>query len=201
MEKESLSIRMMHGDNQYSVEWATPQDLFDKLDAEFGFTLDPCCTHENAKCTKHYTQKENGLIQDWSGERVFMNPPYGREIAEWMKKAATSNTLVVALIPARTDTKWFHEWVVPYADIRFIKGRLRFNGHKKDAPFPSIIAIYNAQTKQDSEKHGKWTETKEHARCGENTWEWTNFYCSECDAPSDRPYEFCPYCGAKMDGE
>ena len=97
-----------------TAEWATPQDFFDKLDAEFHFTLDPCCTHENAKCKKHYTIAENGLQQDWTGERVFCNPPYGRKIGEWVKKAHDSKCLTVMLLPARTDTKWFHEYIYIY---------------------------------------------------------------------------------------
>ena len=127
-----------------TAEWATPQDFFDKLDAEFHFTLDPCCTHENAKCKKHYTIAENGLQQDWTGERVFCNPPYGRKIGEWVKKAHDSKCLTVMLLPARTDTKWFHEYIYIYiyAEIRFIKGRLYFNDGEGRAPFPSMVVIF-----------------------------------------------------------
>ena len=92
-------------------EWGTPQALFDELDREFHFTLDPCSTHENAKCRKHYTKEEDGLLQDWTGERVFCNPPYGRHIGDWVKKAHDSDCLTVMLLPARTDTKWFHEYI------------------------------------------------------------------------------------------
>ena len=125
-----------------TAEWATPQDFFDKLDAEFHFTLDPCCTHENAKCKKHYTIAENGLQQDWTGERVFCNPPYGRKIGEWVKKAHDSKCLTVMLLPAGTDTKWFHEYIYIYAEIRFIKGRLYFNDGEGRAPFPSMVVIF-----------------------------------------------------------
>jgi len=123
-------------------EWETPQELFDKLNREFNFTLDPCATKENAKCDKFYTKKENGLIQDWSGERVFMNPPYGRVIGKWVKKASESKAeIVVCLLPARTDTKWFHDYIYHKAEIRFLKGRIKFGGGKNSAPFPSMIVI------------------------------------------------------------
>lgn len=140
-----MAVRMLHGDKVYEIEYETPKEFFNELDKEFRFTLDPCSTHANAKCAKHYTKEENGLLQDWGGERVFMNPPYGKEIVEWVKKAAESNTLVVALIPARTDTKWFHTYVLPYAEIRFIKGRLKFGNSKKVAPFSNLIAIYKGK--------------------------------------------------------
>ena len=131
-----------------SNEWETPQDLYDKLDKEFGFTLDPCCTKESAKCDKYYTEKDNGLIQDWSNYIVFMNPPYGREIPKWIEKAykeSLKGATVVCLIPARTDTKYWHKYIFPYAEIRFIKGRVKFEGNQKGsgaAPFPSAIAIF-----------------------------------------------------------
>lgn len=128
-------------------EWATPSDFFAMLDAEFHFDLDPCCTHENAKCKKHYTLKDNGLMQNWGGQRVFCNPPYGRAIKDWMRKCAEesrkSDTLVVALVPARTDTAWFHDYVYKKArEIRFIRGRLRFNDARDSAPFPSMIIVF-----------------------------------------------------------
>lgn len=96
-------------------EWATPQDFFDRLDEEFDFTLDPCATPENAKCSRYFTKGGDGLSQDWSGDRVFMNPPYGREIGKWVKKAyeeSQKGALVVCLIPARTDTSYWHEFVI-----------------------------------------------------------------------------------------
>lgn len=128
-----------------SNEWTTPQDLFDKLNEEFNFTLDPCATHENAKCKKYYTIEENGLEQDWQGEIVFCNPPYGRKISKWVEKSykeSVKGVLVVMLIPSRTDTKYWHEWIFGKAEIRFIKGRLKFSGSKNSAPFPSAIVIY-----------------------------------------------------------
>lgn len=124
--------------------WSTPQDFFDNLNAEFHFTLDPCATPENAKCDKFYTKDDDGLLKDWGEERVFMNPPYGRAIGEWVKKAHESNTLVVCLLPARTDTRWWHEYVIGGgAEVRFIKGRLKFGGSKNSAPFPSAVVIYS----------------------------------------------------------
>ncbi len=123
-------------------EWATPQDVFDELNVEFNFTLDPCCTHENAKCVQYYTKVENGLKQSWVGHNVFMNPPYGREIITWMQKAHTCGAdIVVCLVPARTDTKWWHEFAMKGA-IRFIRGRLKFNDSKNSAPFPSAIVVF-----------------------------------------------------------
>lgn len=129
-------------------EWETPQDLFDKLNEEFNFTLDPCATKENAKCKKYYTIAEDGLSQTWRGERVFMNPPYGREIGKWIRKAfeenRDNNVLVVCLIPSRTDTRYWHDYIfdVDEVDIRFLKGRLKFGEGVNSAPFPSAIVIY-----------------------------------------------------------
>jgi phage N-6-adenine-methyltransferase len=126
-------------------EWATPKELFDRLNAEFRFTLDPCCTHENAKCEKHYTASEDGLSKSWANERVFMNPPYGREIGKWMAKAHWASrehgATVVCLIPSRTDTNWWHEYAMPH-EIRFIRGRVYFVGGADDrAPFPSAVIV------------------------------------------------------------
>ena len=127
--------------------WATPQNFFDELDKEFHFTLDPCATPENAKCKKYYTVKEDGLKQDWQGETVFCNPPYGKAIKNWVKKcyeeSRKPNTKVVMLIPVRTDTKYFHEYIYKKAkEIRFVKGRLKFGCSKNSAPFPSMVVIF-----------------------------------------------------------
>lgn len=94
-------------------DWETPQAFFDELDREFHFTLDPCCTPETAKCKKYYTPTENGLLQDWGGETVFCNPPYGRELSKWIEKCAkeSEHAKVVMLIPARTDTIAFHKYI------------------------------------------------------------------------------------------
>lgn len=128
--------------------WATPQDLFDQLDKEFHFTLDVCATPENAKCQKFYTKLENGLVQPWKGV-VWCNPPYGREIGQWVRRAlfaCIAGTTVVMLLPARTDTKWFHQYIYNRSnvEVRFIKGRLKFGGHQNSAPFPSMIVVFNA---------------------------------------------------------
>lgn len=128
-----------------SNEWETPQDLFDKLNKEFNFTLDPCSTHDNFKCKKHYTIEEDGLKQDWFGEVVFVNPPYGREISKWVKKSYEEwqkGVTVVMLIPSRTDTKWFHDYILGKAEVRFIKGRLKFGDNTNSAPFPSMIIVF-----------------------------------------------------------
>lgn len=109
-------------------DWETPQALFNELDMRYHFTLDPASTHENAKCEKHYTKEENGLIQSWEGETVFCNPPYGRNIGEWVKKCAeeSSRAKVVMLIPARTDTAYFHDYIYRKAKVTFLRGRLKF---------------------------------------------------------------------------
>lgn len=127
--------------------WSTPQDFYDNLNREFNFTLDPCATVENAKCDKFYTIKEDGLMQDWQGEIVFCNPPYGRAIKDWVKKCAVESkkpgTTVVMLIPARTDTTYFHEYIYKKAkEIRFVRGRLKFGCSENSAPFPSMVVIF-----------------------------------------------------------
>lgn len=123
--------------------WATPQWLYDALDKEFGFTLDPCSDGANAKCEKFYTPIENGLLRDWGTDVVFMNPPYS-EVDDWMRKAygsAMEGATVVCLIPARTDTRWWHEFCMK-AEIRFIRGRLKFGDADTGAPFPSAIVVF-----------------------------------------------------------
>lgn len=128
-----------------SDEWATPQDLFDRLNDEFHFTVDVCATSENAKVSRFFTKDQDGLKQDWTGETVWCNPPYGRTVKAWIHKCfqhSVGGGTAVLLIPARTDTKWFHDYVYGKAEIRFIKGRLHFNGSKWNAPFPSMIVIY-----------------------------------------------------------
>ena len=127
-----------------SEEWATPQSLFDELNKEFHFTLDPCATPENAKCKRFFTKEQDGLKQSWNGETVFCNPPYGRAIKDWVKKAheeAVKGATVVLLIPARTDTAYFHDYIYRKHEFRFIRGRLHFNECKSPAPFPSMIVI------------------------------------------------------------
>ena len=130
-------------------EWSTPQDFFDELNKEFNFTLDPCATSGNAKCTKYFTVEDDGLKQDWSKDTVFMNPPYGREIKYWVQKAyeeSLKGATVVCLIPARTDTAYWHDYIFGKADdIRFLRGRLKFGESKNPAPFPSAIIIYKGE--------------------------------------------------------
>lgn len=132
-----------------SNEWTTPQYLFDELNEEFNFTLDPCATDENAKCSKYFTIEDDGLSKDWSNDVVFMNPPYGREIKKWIKKAyeeSLNGATVVCLIPARTDTTYWHDFIFDKTDdIKFLKGRLKFGNSKNSAPFPSAIVIYECK--------------------------------------------------------
>jgi len=126
-------------------EWATPQAFFDALNSEFHFTLDPCATDENHKCTRYFTEKDNGIIQSWDNEIVFCNPPYGRVLKDWVKKASdTVGGVVVMLIPSRTDTRYFHEYIYQKenVEIRFLKGRLKFGDGKGSAPFPSMVVIF-----------------------------------------------------------
>lgn len=124
-----------------SDEWETPQDLFDNLNNQFNFTFDVCATKENAKCLKYFTKKDNSLKKKWPKSWKWMNPPYGREIHNWIYKASDVGK-TVCLLPARTDTKWFHYCILKKAEIRFIKGRLKFGDNKNSAPFPSIIVIF-----------------------------------------------------------
>ena len=132
-----------------SNDWATPQDFYNQLDAEFEFTLDPCASQSSAKCSSFYTADDDGLSKNWEGQTVFMNPPYGRKIGNWIQKAyeegEKSNTRVVALIPARTDTKYWHNYCMKATEIRFVKGRLKFgkDNAKNSAPFPSAVVIFS----------------------------------------------------------
>lgn len=126
-----------------SDSWATPQDLFNKLNEHFGFTLDVCAEPHNAKCERYFTAEQDGLLQEWTGV-CWMNPPYGREIGRWMKKAYESSlqgATVVCLVPSRTDTKWWHSYAVK-GEILFLKGRLKFGSAKNSAPFPSAIIVF-----------------------------------------------------------
>ena len=134
-----------------NMNWCTPQDFFNALDAEFHFVLDAAATEKSKKCARCYTPETDGLSQSWDvGGAVFCNPPYGRQIGEWVKKAYTEATrggyTVVLLIPARTDTSYFHDYIYKKAEIRFIRGRLHFTDEdgntKQAAPFPSMLVIY-----------------------------------------------------------
>jgi phage N-6-adenine-methyltransferase len=139
--------------------WETPQDFYDRLDKEFGFTLDPCCLESSAKCETFFTPEEDGLRQEWAGHTVFMNPPYGKEIGDWMRYAAEQSVeygiTVVCLIPMRSCSQWFHRTVIDYhANVRLVEGRLKFGGSKTSAPFPSAVAIFAPWAK------GKFTTMK-----------------------------------------
>ena len=133
-------------------EWETPPELFKALDKEFHFTLDPCATHKTAKCQKYYTEAQDGLHKDWSNEVVFVNPPYNKA-KEWIQKCYkeyVKGTTVVMLLPARTDTKAFHDFIYGTAELRFIKGRIKFlvNGEPLyPAPFPSMVVIFRPKEK------------------------------------------------------
>jgi len=123
--------------------WATPQYLFDRLNAVFRFDVDVCATPENTKCPVFFTEQENGLSQEWRGT-CWMNPPYGRGIGLWVKKAhdsAKAGATVVCLLPARTDTAWWHDYCLG-AEITFIRGRLKFGDHSNSAPFPSAVVVF-----------------------------------------------------------
>lgn len=129
-----------------TCEWATPQDLFDRLNAIYHFDLDVCATADNAKCETYYTKVDDGLTQRWRG-RCWMNPPYGREIGRWMKKAydeSREGATVVCLVPARTDTAWWHDYAMR-GETEFIRGRLKFGGSKNSAPFPSAIVVFRGE--------------------------------------------------------
>lgn len=124
--------------------WYTPQDFFDKLNAHFNFEVDVCSTKDNAKCAKFYTKEDDGLSQEWAGV-CWMNPPYGREIGRWIKKAADSaknGATVVCLVPARTDTAWWFDNVMDGGEVYFVRGRLKFGGAKTSAPFPSAVVVF-----------------------------------------------------------
>jgi phage N-6-adenine-methyltransferase len=126
-------------------EWSTPPELFAELAAVFGpFDLDPCATPENAKCARYFTAADDGLAQEWTG-RVFVNPPYGTALPAWMAKAweASRNGCerVVCLVPARTDTAWWHEYAAR-GEVHFLRGRIRFGGCESSAPFPSAVVVF-----------------------------------------------------------
>lgn len=132
-------------------EWRTPPHVFAELNREFRFTLDPCCTRDSALCPRYYTAEVDGLSQQWAPERVYMNPPYGRTIAAWMQKAygeSQAGALVVCLVPARTDTAWWHDYAAK-GEVRFLRGRLKFGGDRArghDAPFPVAVVVFRPNT-------------------------------------------------------
>jgi phage N-6-adenine-methyltransferase len=129
-------------------DWATPAKLFRQLDREFHFTLDVCASAANAKCAAYFTKADDGLAQDWGTNTCWMNPPYGNEIPKWMRKAyhaAKCGATVVCLVPARTDTRWWHEYAMK-GRIRFMRGRIKFGNAKYNAPFPTALVVFRAKT-------------------------------------------------------
>ena len=141
MKNHSANIRT----SSQKMDWATPQGWFDYLNLEFDFTLDPCADFDNAKCRKFYTPQDDGLSKSWVDERVFMNPPYGRALAQWMRKAYLEardhGALIVCLVPARVDTKWWHDYAAK-GEHRFPRGRLKFGDGSSPAPFPVAVVIF-----------------------------------------------------------
>jgi phage N-6-adenine-methyltransferase len=138
--REALSV---HFSSRTDL-WATPLSFYAKLDAEFGFTLDVCAIADNAKCARYYTPAEDALRQRWDGT-CWMNPPYGRQIGRWIEKAyvsAQQGATVVCLVPARTDTRWWHVWVMRADEIRLVRGRLKFGDGRNSAPFPSAVVVF-----------------------------------------------------------
>ena len=125
-------------------DWATPQAIFDRLNAKWGFDLDVCASHENTKCKRYFTEDDDGLTQDWGDAVCWMNPPYGRAIKHWIRKAyeaSQNGATVVCLVPSRTDTVYWHDYVMK-GEIEFIRGRLKFGDAKNSAPFPSAIVVF-----------------------------------------------------------
>lgn len=132
-------------------DWATPQALYDDLDDEFQFVVDAAASSKNYKAPNWFgldhplATHQDGLSADWSkyGGAVYVNPPYGRGLTWWVNKAfvESQKQIVVMLLPVRTDTHWFHEWIYPNAEIRFIKGRVKYGAGTSPAPFPSMIVI------------------------------------------------------------
>ncbi|MFN0062063.1 MAG: DNA N-6-adenine-methyltransferase [Myxococcaceae bacterium] len=139
----TLAVHFSSGNH----DWETPVALFLDLDKRWHFTLDVCATPANAKCKRYFTRADDGLAQPWRGV-CWMNPPYGRQISGWLAKAAresfAGNATVVALVPSRTDTAWWHDWVAPYGEVEFLRGRIRFVGAPHPAPFPSAIVVFRA---------------------------------------------------------
>jgi site-specific DNA-methyltransferase (adenine-specific) len=151
-------------------DWETPQAFFNELDREFHFVLDVAATSENAKCENFYTEKEDGLSQNWGGGEqidvnpsnvvartgaVWCNPPYSKQLGKWVKKASEESkkgVTVVMLIPSRTETRWFHDYIYnkDNVEIRFVKGRIRFSGSSVNAPFPSMVVVFHGSDRGSS---------------------------------------------------
>jgi len=146
---QETSVLSVHFSSE-KMDWETPQDFFDELDREFNFDFDVCATHENSKVDCYLTPDEDALTHRWPIEvfkRYWMNPPYGREIGKWMKKAyeeSQKGCTVVCLVPSRTDTKWWVNYAMKAKEIRLVTGRLKFKGAKNAAPFPSAVIIFDS---------------------------------------------------------
>ncbi len=126
------------------TEWETPQGLFDQYAKEFGFTLDVAASSENTKCKDFFSKEDNGLVQDWSGV-CWCNPPYGKGMTDWLLKAKDEvfrGVTTVCLIPARTNTNWFHDICFAHGEVRFLRGRPKFVGHKHGLPWPLCVVIF-----------------------------------------------------------
>jgi site-specific DNA-methyltransferase (adenine-specific) len=138
--------------------WATPQDFYDNLNQKYSFNLDPCADATNTKCSKYFTEQDDGLSQDWGGHNVFVNPPYSK-VKQWVNKAYEEskkpNTVVVMLVAARTDTKFFHDYCTKANQILFIKGRLKFGGSVNSAPFPSMVVVFGGDRLYVPPKYGR----------------------------------------------
>jgi len=129
-----------------TCEWETPKEFFEKIDSRYHFDIDVCATKDNAKCSRYFTADEDGLSQEWRGV-CWMNPPYGKSIGQWMRKAYESSqagATVVCLVPARTDTAWWHDYAMR-GEVTFIRGRLKFGGTKHNAPFPSALVVFSKE--------------------------------------------------------
>ena len=154
--RSHLTFQELHKPDWYqsseSDDWWTPQTLFDLLNKEFGFELDVCASEENHKCEKYYSNIEDGLAQEWRGT-CWMNPPYGRTIIDWMKKAyesAQKGAIVICLVPARTDTRWWWNYCI-HGEVRFIKGRIKFSNSSNSAPFPSAVIVFRPEVKKENQ--------------------------------------------------
>ena len=140
--------------------WETPQAFFDRLNWRFGpFDLDPCATAHNTKCANFFTEAEDGLSKNWSGFTLFVNPPYGRGIDQWIKKgyeeSLKEGTRVVMLLPARTDTKYWHKYIMKAAEIHLVRGRLKFGDSTNSAPFPSAVVVFDSSPNETRESRPK----------------------------------------------
>jgi phage N-6-adenine-methyltransferase len=147
VKRSTSASRMSVHFSSKTDDWATPLEFFETINDEFSLLLDVCASEQNAKLPLYWTKETDGLKADWSGKRVWCNPPYGSEIGKWVAKAATGGAeLCVCLLPARTDTRWFHNYIYnnAQAEVRFVKGRLKFGGSKNSAPFPSMLVVFRS---------------------------------------------------------